>query len=411
MGKKSIINENQFINLRKSGKTLAEVAEIFGVSEKTAERFNRKIKKGLTDDDLDIIKENVRLAKQKQRYQDLNRIERKSFREDSRLENAVASLQEELIDLLKKKSLPKSSFRKKKIQPNNKVGAVVHLTDLHFNELINLMHNKYDFHVASQRLRKFISDSKKYLKANGVKNVCVAMTGDLLNSDRRLDELLSQANNRAKAVLLSVALLEQVLIDLQKDFNLSVASVIGNESRITKDIGWVEEVASDNYDVIVHGVLKHLFQKSDIKFFKGQATEQIVEIVGQNVLLVHGNQFKSTNFHKAIQNIKGKYSSQNTRIDFVISGHYHCCKVGDSYAQASSLAGANAYSDNALQLESRASQNLHIFYSNGNRDSIKIDLQNIDGVEGYKIDKELEAYNAKSVDKSKKKVTVHKIVV
>ena len=38
--------------------------------------------------DKDIVEYNIRLAKQKQKFQDLNRIERKSFREDSRQENS-----------------------------------------------------------------------------------------------------------------------------------------------------------------------------------------------------------------------------------------------------------------------------------------------------------------------------------
>lgn len=405
------INKEQFLKLRKDGNSLPEVAKIMGFSEATAKRFNSKLKEELSEADLEVIQENVKLAKTKQRYQDLNRIERKAFREHVRLENSVAELQKEVIALLDKKSLPKTAFRSKKIKTNRKNGAILHLTDLHFNELINLLHNRYDFNVASQRLKKFVDDAKKYLKVNNTKDVCVAMTGDLLNSDRRLDEKLSQATNRAKAVLLSVTLLEQVLLDLQKDFNVSVAHVIGNESRITEDIGWVEEVASDNYDTIIHGMLKRLFKNSKIKFFEGNSNQRIVEIVGQNILLQHGHQNRSTNAAKNFQSVKGLSASQGVVVDFVISGHYHNCKIGDTFAQSSSLAGSNAYSNDALQLESRASQNLHIFFENGNRDSIKIDLQNAEDVEGYPIDKDLEAYNAKSIDKSKKKVTVHKIVI
>ncbi len=410
MGKKAIINEDQFINLWNDNKSHMEMGAVFGVSERTSVRFAQKLKlDGIIEDR--IIDTTVRLAKEKQKLQDINRISNKAFREHARIENAVAELQEELIKILKEKTLPKSAFRGKKISRSGKVGAIVHLTDLHFNELINLMHNKYDFNVASKRLRKFVNDTKRYLKANNVKDICVAMTGDLLNSDRRLDELLAQATNRAKAVLLSTTLLEQVLLDLQKDFNVSVAHVIGNESRITKDVGWEEEVASDNYDTIIHGVLTQLFKNSNIKFFQGQGTERVIEICEQNVLLIHGNQLSSTNAHKQIQQIKGKYASQGIIIAFVISGHYHNSKIGDTHAQGSSLAGANAYSNDALQLESRASQNIHIFFDNGNRDSIKVDLQNVEGIEGYPIEKDLIAYNAKSVSKSKKKVTVHKIVI
>lgn len=411
---KTQITDEKYIELYLEGKTDTEIALYFGVSVRAAQRRGQKLRaKNILKYrvDSDILKENVRLTKQTQKIQDLNRIKNKSFREHARIENAVAELQSKLIELIETKTLPKSAYKGKKIAPSKTVGAVVHFTDLHFNELINLMCNKYDFTVAAQRLRKYVQDAKVYLKARNVKDICIAMTGDLMNSDRRLDELLSQATNRAKAVLLSTTLLEQVLLDFQLDFNLSVAHVIGNESRITKDVGWEEEVASDNYDTIIHGILKQIFKKSNINFIEGSSTEKVIEITGQNILLIHGNQMKSTNMCKSIQSMKGKYAAEGIIIDFVISGHYHNSKTGDTYSQASSLAGANAYSRDALQLESRASQNLHIFYSNGNRDSIKIDLQHVDGVEGYPINQELECYNAKSVNKAKKKTTIHKIVI
>lgn len=142
----------------------------------------------------------------------------------------------------------------------------------------------------------------------------------------------------------------------------------------------------------------------------GNLLEQIVEISGQNVLLLHGNQLKSNSMEQSIQKIKGKYTSQKINVDFVLSGHLHSSRIGDVYARGSSLVGANAYSDSALQLESRASQNLHIFYLNGTRDSIKIDLQVTDGIKGYDIIKDLQAYNAKSLNKAKKKKIITNVV-
>ena len=51
-----------------------------------------------------------------------------------------------------------------------------------------------------------------------------------------------------------------------------------------------------------------------------------------------------------------------------------------------------------------------MFYDNGKRDGIKIDLQNVD-CKGYEIDKTLEAYNAKSAKKNRKRETIFKVVV
>ena len=74
------------------------------------------------------------------------------------------------------------------------------------------------------------------------------------------------------------------------------------------------------------------------------------------------------------------------------------------------MVGSNDYAEKALNLSGRASQNCYIFYDDGNRDGIKIDLQNTDGV-GYNIDKSLEAYNAKSASKAKEKKTIFEIVI
>ena len=73
------------------------------------------------------------------------------------------------------------------------------------------------------------------------------------------------------------------------------------------------------------------------------------------------------------------------------------------------MVGANDYSEKALNLSGRASQNCYIFYENGNRDGSKIDLQNYGN--GYDIQLSLESYNAKSSSKLNQGTTIFKVVV
>ena len=105
----------------------------------------------------------------------------------------------------------------------------------------------------------------------------------------------------------------------------------------------------------------------------------------------------------------GRYSARGIKVDYVIFGHVHSARVGDNFARSSSMVGSNDYAEKGLGLTGRASQNCYIFYENGNRDGIKIDLQN--STEGYDIEESLEAYNAKSVGKIKKGTTIFKVVV
>ena len=368
--------------------------------------FRKKIKRIIryTLADKEIVEHNVKLSKQRQRGQDLNRIANKSFREFARVENSLIAYNEEIVKLLKtnqfKITIPKD--------PKKKGGAmVVQIADTHFNELVDLEHNKYDFEVAAKRLQKFAYYAKKYAEFHGVKNILIAITGDLINSDRRLDEKLSMATNRAKATFLGVHLLKHFIVDLSEVANISVGCVTGNESRVNEELGWVDIVASDNYDFTIFEMLRLLLP--DINFIRGNALELVVEVGGQNVLLIHGHQLGKMDSNR-IAKVVAKYSRKGIQIHFIICGHLHETMITDLFARSSSLVGANAYSENSLNLSSRAAQNIYIMKSDGRHD-VRIDLQETEDFKGYDIDKELFAYNTKSLDKNRQKSTIFKIII
>jgi len=265
--------------------------------------------------------------------------------------------------------------------------------------LVNLAINKYDFTIAAKRCQLLVSEAKHYFRAKNIHKVLFAMTGDLLNSDRRLDELLAQATNRSKATFIAVRLIELMLLDLNEDFNMIVANVTGNESRLGKDIGWNDIIATENYDFTIFNILEYLFRGSKgVQFIKNaDPVEQVIKINNKNILLLHGHRKKfKSNPETAVLSIIGKYAARGIKIDFVIFGHLHSAFISDVFARGSSLVGANEYSDRDLGYLSRASQNIHIVYNSNRIDSIKVDLQDVTGIEGYNISRELEAYNAKS---------------
>ena len=359
------------------------------------------------DADVEVIKENVRLSKQKQKAQDRNRIQNKAFREHARIENAIEEYSKELKTLFENNSLNCTTTKHK---TNNKAVGVIQFSDVHLNELVDLENNKYDFSVASKRTKHFVNKAKTYFKTANVSNIVFAFTGDLMNSDRRLDELLNQATNRAKATFLGVDIFQQAILDMAEDFNVTVASIVGNEGRANKELGWSDIIATDNYDYTIFQCLRYLFRNSNVKFIHGDPSELVINVAGQNLLMMHGHGSFRGKLDTAVNQIAGRYSLRGIKIDYVIFGHIHSARVGDNFGRSSSMVGANSYSEKALNLNGRASQNCYIFYDNGNRDGIKIDLQNTQN-EGYNIDKSLEAYNAKSHSKTKTKKTIFEVVV
>jgi len=365
----------------------------------------------MDEDYNEILTENIKLSKSKQKFQDSNRIERKTWRGQARLDNALEEYNKELIDILEQYQFNTNTIKVHKLSSKN--AGIIHFTDAHFNELVELPFNRYDFKIAAKRTQKLISEAKRVFHAYGITNVLFAMTGDMMNSDRRLDELLNKSTNRAKATFLAVEIIQQMLLDLNLDFNVTVASVLGNESRCTDDIQYSEILATDNYDFTIHEILRKLLDgNTGIHFYKIEnPMEQVVKVANKNILLIHGHQKKlcGSNITSGIDRLVRKYSDKGIRIDFVLFGHIHQSYIADLYARGSSLVGANSYSENSLMLTSRASQNIHIVSDDIH--SMKIDLQNCNGFPGYAINDQLEEYNAKSLTKTKAKRTVFEVVI
>lgn len=387
-----------------------QAAQLLGISTRT---MYRRLDE-LPTLDTDIITEAVRSEKNLQRARDSNRLKNKAFREHARIENAVESyaynITKILTDYKFAKGVPKTKRKLKKTSPH--VG-VVHWSDQHLNERVNLPHNTYDWTIASKRLRKHVVEAIGYFKYKGIKSIIVAMSGDLMNSDRRLDELMANAGNRSKASVLAVDLYQQALLELAEHFHVTVVGVCGNESRMTKDIGWDPEVVTDSYDFTIHELLRLFLQKTNIEFVPiTDPNAAIVNVLGYNLLVIHGH---ATSIKKekqlSVQSLIGRYSARGTIIHMVIWGHLHEASIADNYARSSSLVGPNDYSESNLGLTGRASQNLYVIHGTGGFDGLKVDLQNTDDVTGYDINNRLECYHTKSAEKCHEGEVIFKVII
>lgn len=360
--------------------------------------------------DEEIIKENVRFAKKAQKLQDLRRIENKSFREHVRIENSIEELASHIEEHLSELSLShlvvNHKFKKHRY-------GVVHLSDLHLNECVSLPHNEYNWNIASKRLKKYVDNVKVLAKAYGISDILVAVTSDVLNSDRRRDELLSNSENRAKSCILAVDLLQQVLLDLNKDFNLAVSGVSGNESRIPEKVGWHDSVASDNYDYTILMMLRMLLESKGIQFLANcDSSEVLINFGGRNILMLHGHGAIKKDVASSVQQLKGRYSARGQKVDMVIWGHMHEALISDWFSRSSSLVGSNDFSEKALNLSGRSSQNFYILDEDGvGFHGMKIDLQDTNEISGYNIQERLEEYNSKSLMKTRTPEIIHQVVV
>lgn len=329
----------------------------------------------------------INLVKSKQKQADILRVERKYYRTKNRLVIALEEYSKELVDIFNKKNISKHT-KVHKTSTKEDYAGLIQFTDLHINEQINLSNNKFDISIASKRLQKHVDNAKKIFKSYGVKTVYVAFTGDLMNSNRRTDELLLNATNRANATFVAVDILQQALLDLNQDFNLVCANVTGNESRIEKDIGWINDIAQDNFDFVIYNTLGYLFKGSKGVKFLGPDdtyTEKVLNINNNNVLLLHGHNGFANDTDRKIASKFGQYAQKGINLDYAIFGHIHSAAISDLYARSSGLPGSNNFSQNALNLTGKASQNVYLFSNDKDIHGMKIDLQSVKNYKGYKV--------------------------
>jgi predicted phosphodiesterase len=340
------------------------------------------------------------LTKKVQRLSDTNRIERKVWRNSSRYESFYEVYMEKLIALFKDK---KNAFKiayvpQKDYTVNEKCVGILHLSDLHFNEIVDETMDSFDFDVASCRLKKFVNEAVKEFKVNNVGKVVVACTGDFINSDRHIDEMTSMATARAVSVFIGVRLLEYVLLDLLKHFEVVFTGVSGNESRIQLEMGYSNMSMSDNYDATIYNILSYIFKNEErIQFVLENYAEQVISINNINILLFHGYSLKNTtDYTKEIATLFSKYAKNGIELRFVIFGHYHSSVASTDFARSGALTGNNSFSNYKLNFNTRASQNLYIVKDNGDINSIVIDLQNYNPNISYDIEEEKIKFNVRS---------------
>ena len=364
--------------------------------------------------DKELLQENVRYKKEKQRFQDSNRIQNKTFREYARVENAVEAFGKAIKEQNRLFGTQLSSVKIAPLKRSaNKGIGIIHITDAHTNELIDLPHNQYNYHIFSQRLKKYINESLDYFKFRNIgKKVVLVFGGDLLNSDRRLDELLNASTNRAKAVVLTTHILKQAILEIRSQgYEVDIYSVLGNESRAKQEMTFSKEAFSDNYDFTIISQLKEMFEFANIKginFISIDELEIVIRFPQQNWMIGH-NLNKMVDSQKDAQSTIGRYALSGIVVDYMLGGHIHSERTTDYSSRSASLAGSNTYNEHALNLQGRASHKCYVVEGKS-RYFQYIDLQYCDN-EGYEVISKLEAYNIKSELKLKPNVSIHKVVI
>jgi len=385
-----------------SNGSYAAAAKVLGIPKSTLYDHINK------DADMKRYRQEV---KDLQKRRDVANTNRRQARKNNRVENLVETLESEMIKLLKDNKIKPG--KTEHIPRNGNSLGIIALNDLHINEVINLPNNKFNLEIASRAIHKHVRMCLREFKAYDVSKVLFTFLGDLVNSDRRMDEALTNATNRSKAMLVAAQVLSSAIADVSQYYPVMVASVVGNESRVNKDLGFVDAIASDSYDLAIHRIMENMFDGNDrVEFLPmDDSLECVIECAGRHILLHHGHTAKGGLLNDTTKRIS-RYAAQGINLDLVLSGHIHESCIADIYARGGGLPGANAYSEKGLNLRSRRSQNSYILEEGQTGwHGFKHDLQDVGDFEPYPFNESLDSENSMYDQVDRQGTTVFKIVI
>lgn len=324
-----------------------------------------------------------KLLNEKQKLLDHNRIIRKANRSYNR---SYTVLEELFNELIKRVGEIDIDYKKSDFYKVYDKEAIVTVSDAHFGETIfksdTLGINSCGFDVLSKRFQKYADKIKNRL-GDSVSDITVALMGDLINSDRRVDELITNDGCVAEAFIKSLQILTPFLIDLNEKYNIKVVSVLGNESRLDANVPMRDPI--NNFDFLIHKTLSELFKNTDIKFLDIERNyEKLINVLGANILLTHGH--TKIRWADAIK----KYNKTGKILHYMITAHFHTVNIKEQTSQGASFSGNNFYGAFGVNDIADASGTVYIVEKEDDGLSFRttispmvINLQTVYGYSGY----------------------------
>lgn len=368
------------------------------------------------DTEREAILQNVKLKGQLQKLRDQRNLAEKRLREMSR---STTELNKELLRAFEAIAPKLDLFTPTALaptkQPKNKKVGIIQLSDLHLNESVRLSDtgggNEYNFSVAAKRLKKYAAKCIDMMQHQGVSQVVIAMTGDMLNSDRRYDEKMRNTWNNAVGFFAAQDLVTQFITEISHHFEtVEVASVYGNESRLADDIHSVN--FSNSWDWLMHRFMSVRFEDIEHVHFHEMedSHEKMIRILGLNILLFHGH--NKLDFKKMVS----KWARKRVFLDYVLTGHIHEVKIdGVQYSRSASLVGDNAYSHQRLNLSTDAGQTMYIVETEKDKKArvtpYPVNLQCAEGYGSFNVLDEAELFGSQRGSAKKMKSGNMRLVI
>lgn len=287
--------------------------------------------------------------KEKCKLQDERRLKNKDLREESRFENLVDCLKDN-IEMLQPIKL---NVCNKEIQDG--IEASLLISDVHAGLKVDNVVNYYDIEVCKDRLSQLLSKTIKYCKINKVTKLNVEFLGDLVNGIIKVQNRIDEEEDTISQITTISEILSQFVNELKKEIPTVVMyGVIGNHSALFANKH--ERSRKENFERLIYKFISMRVNQPIIT--NGLEDFLTYKVGNREIVLSHGDKDNISNAKQHFTDLLGR------KVDAIHFGHIHHFNVKDDCNTDIIVNGSVISTDDyavSLRRNTKASQTLIIY--------------------------------------------------
>lgn len=313
---------------------------------------NNEIIKKIEEKTKDLEKERKKLQATKIEYN-------RNLRHDSKQE----LLYENIKDAIKRLPVPKFNINNTKIDcKNNSSAYMLCIADLHYGADFVSDNNIYNREICKKRIEQLTNKVINKCKTLNVSKLNITTLGDCIQGMLRISDVKINDVPVVECVVEVSRLIAQMLNEISKVTYITYYHTMASNHSQTRPLNSKQLLAEEDLEVIIGNYIKDMLRYNKrIKVILSNKDYNSIQLVGQNILMLHGHQIKNLN------NVIKDYSIQHKKwYDIVICGHLH---GGSSKSLAElngntelkvvpSIVGSDPYSD-SLKVGSKSMSKMY----------------------------------------------------
>lgn len=304
----------------------------------------------MTDEEilrLESLKDTI--YKEKCKLQDERRLKNKDLREESRYENLVDCLKDNM------EMLPPIKLNVCKREVLGNIEASLLISDVHIGLKVDNVVNYYDIEVCKERLLQLLSKTIKYCKLHQVSKLNVEFLGDLVNGIIKVQNRIDEEEDTISQIVTISEILSQFVNELKAEIPTVVMyGVIGNHSAVFANKH--ERSRKENFERLIYKFISMRVNQPVVT--NGLEDFLTYKVGNREIVLSHGDKDNISNAKQHFTDLLGR------KVDAIHFGHIHHFNAKDDCNTDIIVNGSVVSTDDyavSLRRNTKASQTLIIY--------------------------------------------------